>query len=902
MPDTDHKSLDEIVREALTLSPERQLPYIREACATDSALYESVIQRLSSAEYPADGDPGHDPESWPDPAGELIGPYRLISSLGRGGMGEVFLAERADQQFEHKVAIKLVRRGLLSRHVQGRLRLERQILATLDHPNIARLFDGGTTADGTPYIVMEYVDGMPIDLYSDQRALSVENRLKLFMTVCSAVHRAHQNLVVHRDLKPSNILVTPDGTPKLLDFGIAKLLDDRQMMHTMAVTQADYRVLTPDHASPEQIRGEPITTASDIYVLGVLLYELLSGYRPFALKGNRLTELEQAICEHAPLSPSAAIANAIVSDKDGVQQIARDRGATPAKLRRQLRGDLDNIVLMAMRKEPDRRYSSVEQFAADVDRYLRGLPVLARADAWSYRATKFVRRHAVVVGLSAAMLALLIGFTVTTVMQSQTVRRERDVAQAERARALSEQQRAEAVRDFLIDSFKRADPARARGNDITAREILDSGATRITNELRSQPALQATLLDTIGSVYLSLGQPDDAKPLIEQALSVRRSLFGPDNLDVASSLYSLNRVYADKGDLATSEQLARESLDIHRKLTGEHSQETAGSLCRLGVIQSQKGEIAAAESLFDQCLKIREEGLGPNDEKLTVPLDNLARIAEERHDYVQAEALYRRALDIDRHTHGYDHPQAIRHLHNLAVVLQAKGDLAAAEPLMRESIELYKRVLTEQHTETIDAMSNLGALLMDKHQFSEARQVLEATLAANRASRARGPKHVYVGYDLSNLAYLAFMEKQYPLAEQRIGEALEIYRATLPPTHGYIAAALTLQGRTRLEAGQPQKAEAPLTEALAAWRTEYGERSGEYALTRAVLGRVWALEGRTSEAEPALRESYPILLGSQRSTHREAAVEVRGWIEDLYRTLGRPEAAREYFAKLPQPG
>ena len=641
MSNTDHKSLDEIVREALTRSPDEQLSYIREACATDNELYTTALERLSSAygsEGPTDIAPS---DPLPDPAGELIGPYRVVRSLGRGGMGEVFLAERADQQFRQHVAIKLVRRGLLSRHVQGRLRLERQILATLDHPNIARLFDGGTTTEGTPYIVMEYVDGQPIDIYADQRALTIEQRLRLFMTVCSAVHRAHQNLVVHRDLKPSNILVTTDGVPKLLDFGIAKLLDDRQMMHTMAVTQADIRVMTPDHASPEQIRGEPITTASDIYVLGVLLYELLSGYKPFVLKGNRLAELEQAICEQTPLSPSATIANAISGGLSSVQGIAAERGVTPAKLRRQLSGDLDNIVLMAMRKEPDRRYSSVEQFAADVDRYLRGLPVIARADAWSYRTGKFVRRHAVVVGLSFAFVALLIGFTITTVIQSANIRYERDVAQAERARAQAEQERAEAVRDFLVDSFTRADPARARGKDITALEILGSGATRITKELRSQPKLQADLLDTIGTVYLSLGQTADAQPLIEQALSVRRSLYGAENLEVARSLYSLNRVYAAKGDLQTSERLADESLAIHRKLTGDRSLETAGSLCRLGVIKAQQGELGSAEALFNQCLTIRVERLGPDHEQVTVPLDNLATIARDRQDYEQAESLYR---------------------------------------------------------------------------------------------------------------------------------------------------------------------------------------------------------------------------------------------------------------------
>src|SRR5262245_22737515 len=307
MPDSHRRSLDEIVREALTLAPDEQLSFIREACASDSALYESALELLSSADYGADGPHDVPDDEWPDPSGEIIGPYRLIRSLGRGGMGEVFLAERADDQFQQQVAIKLVRRGLLSRHVQGRLKLERQILATLDHPNIARLFDGGTTADGTPYIVMEYVDGEPVDIYCDSRSLTIEQRLQLFKVICSAVHRAHQNLIVHRDLKPSNILVARDGTRKLMDFGIAKLLDDRQMMHTMAVTQADYRVLTPDHASPEQIRGDPITTASDTYVLGVVLYELLCGCKPFTLKGNRLGDLEHAICEETPPAPSAVV-------------------------------------------------------------------------------------------------------------------------------------------------------------------------------------------------------------------------------------------------------------------------------------------------------------------------------------------------------------------------------------------------------------------------------------------------------------------------------------------------------------------------------------------------------------------------------------------------------------------
>ena len=398
MTDFRKRSLAEILQEAQTMSPAEQLSFVRRACSEDEALYSRAISELQS-QWPGADDFAQDPPV--DVAGEQIGPYRIVRSLGAGGMGEVFLAERADDQFRQQVAIKLVRRGLLSRQTQGRLRQERQILASLDHPNIARLYDGGATADGTPYIVMEFIDGEPIDVYCDKRRLTIEGRLRLFMTICSAVHRAHQNLIVHRDLKPSNILVTREGVPKLLDFGIAKMLDDRDMMYTVAVTQADVRVMTPDHASPEQIRGELISTASDIYVLGVLLYELLCGYKPFSLRGSRLADLERAICEETPPSPSAAVAAAMQSSPAEIAEIADQRSSSPSKLRRDLKGDLDNIFAMATRKEPERRYASAEQFAADVDRFLRGLPVNARADAWTYRTGKFLRRHAAVAALSA---------------------------------------------------------------------------------------------------------------------------------------------------------------------------------------------------------------------------------------------------------------------------------------------------------------------------------------------------------------------------------------------------------------------------------------------------------------------------------------------------------------------
>jgi eukaryotic-like serine/threonine-protein kinase len=892
MRKTPSKTLQQILDEAGGMAPQERLRYIRDACATDNELYASAMHELESRQHWF-GDPAGAPqeageEPVRDLAGERVGPYRIVRSLGSGGMGEVFLAERADEQFQQQVAIKLVRRGLLSRHVQGRLKLERQILATLDHPNIARLFDGGTTPDGTPYIVMEYVDGEPIDLYCDARQLTIEQRLRVFQVVCSAVHRAHQNLIVHRDLKPSNILVTREGTPKLLDFGIAKMLDDRQMMHTLAVTQADYRVLTPYHASPEQIRGDPITTASDIYVLGVLLYELLCGFKPFVLKGNRLGDMERAICEETPLAPST-----VVPQQGDATEVARLRGTSVSRLRRQLAGDLDNIVLMAMRKEPERRYSSVEQFASDIDRCLQGMPVLARADAWTYRTGKFVARHRLVTALAAAFVVLLTGFSLTTYLQSKRIALERDVAEAERSRAEAAQQRAEAVLQYMTESFQLADPSQARGREITAREILDHNATRIRKELQSQPEFQATLLDTIGTVYLSLDLPAEAQPLIEQGLAVRRKLFGEQHPDVARSLYSLNRVYEKRGDLKTAEALAVDGLSINTLIKGADSLEAAGSLCRLGVIQHAKGELAQAQRQFEECLRIRVARLGRQHEQITIPLDNLARLAQERRDFAAAERLYRDAIEIDLRNQRQGHPQYIRHLHNLATALHEKGDKDEAEPLYRRSVALFHEVLGPEHSETIQATGNLGRLLMDRGQLVEAQQAYETALTASR--KVHPEPHVDVGYNLVNLGKLAFKTGQYPQAAQRFREALEIYRATLPSGHGYTAVAYTMLGRTLLELKQPREAQAELERAVAEFSKEYRD-SAWYAQARAALGRALALQEHYDAAEPALIESYPTLLQSQPGD--DTTTLVQRWIEELYRAKGSPQDAQAYFARL----
>jgi serine/threonine-protein kinase len=372
-----------------------------------------------------------------------------------------------------------MRGGPLSRELQARFRTERQILARLQHPNIARLQDGGTTNDGTPYLVMEFVDGEPIDAYCDRLGLGLVARLRLFRTVCAAVHAAHQHLIVHRDLKPSNILVNQDGVPKLLDFGIAKLLDPAESgLHTVAFTQADFRVMTPDHASPEQIRGETITTASDVYVLGVLLYELLTGQRPFLVTSRRVADIERAICEKTAEPPSHYFADA---HNEAVTKAAAVRDANAGRLRRVMSGDLDNIVLMAMRKEPERRYASAQQMASDIGRYLDGRPVIARRDTLGYRTRKFLQRNWAAAGAFAALLALLCVFAANSYLQAKRFAKERDLVAVQRASAERERQRATEVSDFLVNLFRLSDPERSSGSQVTARELLDCAAVSIGN-------------------------------------------------------------------------------------------------------------------------------------------------------------------------------------------------------------------------------------------------------------------------------------------------------------------------------------------------------------------------------------------------------------------------------------
>ena len=467
-----------------------------------------------------------------DRVGQRLGPYRLAREIGRGGMGTVYLAERADEEFDRRVAVKVLKRGLDTDEVVRRFRTERQILAGLDHPNIARLLDGGTTDDGLPYLVMEHVDGRPIDVFCREEQLDVEQRLELFLAVCSAVELAHRNLVVHRDLKPSNILVTADGVPKLLDFGIAKLLDPQDAEGMMTV--AGWRFLTPEYASPEQVSGAPVTTATDVYSLGVVLYQLLADRRPYELAERSVEGLAQVLSAGDPPPPSRV---------------------APAPRAAHLAGDLDNIALMALRREAERRYGTVEQLADDLRRHLRGLPVRAVPDTVGYRVGKFVRRHRWGVAAAAAFVSLLLAFGAVSLVLMQ--------------RAQVEARRAEAVTDFLVqDVFANADPDQQLGPDAKVTDLVKLGREGLENDLQQDPAIRATLLHALGSVASKLGQLDEADAMLQEALDLRTKLFGPDDLKVAETKNELAGVALGRRSpeaAETAERLTREALAIQRQ-------------------------------------------------------------------------------------------------------------------------------------------------------------------------------------------------------------------------------------------------------------------------------------------------------------------------------------------------
>jgi serine/threonine-protein kinase len=649
-----------------------------------------------------------------DMIGRTVGRYRLERRLASGGMGVIYLATRADGQFMQRVALKIVKRGMDTDEILRRFRRERQTLAALEHPNIARLVDGGATESGQPYLVMEFVEGEPIDAYCDHHRLDIRARIRLLLTVCDAVQHAHQHLVVHRDLKPGNILVAHDGTPKLLDFGIATVIDAHG---DAAMTAAGERRLTPEYASPEQIAGHAATTTSDVYSLGVILYELLAGSPPYRFTTRSAADIHRTVVTTLPSSPSEAVRTTAPSAA-GVDA-ARARACSIGELARRLRGDLDNIALCALRKEPERRYASVERFANDLRRYLQRLPVSARRDTWTYRATKFVQRHALATVLAASCgLFLSIG-AVATAWQARIARGERDRALASRAQA-------EATTRFLEQMLSSADPSRS-GRNVTVHEVLDAAAARLSGELDDQPLVRASLRDTIGTTYLALGLYPQAEGELRLALEERRRLLGEPNVDVAATESNLASLLYARHSLDEAAELLESARDTFRAANGAASPELASALSSLGAVRRAQGRLDEAESLHREALAIRRR-IAPDDIDAAESMNNLASalLIEGRFD--EAQPWLEEALQIRRAKLGAEHPLVAQSTDNLAVALSRKGDMSRAEPLYRAALELEKRLLGDDHPDVAVTRRSLALLLAERGDLAEAEPLFRAAL------------------------------------------------------------------------------------------------------------------------------------------------------------------------------
>lgn len=847
--------------------------WIASACAGEPGL-KAELERLLALDAEADryfdelGEALAGNETPP----EQIGVYRVAGEIGRGGMGTVYLGERNDGQFEQTVAIKVVSDSVSDRMLE-RFRGERRILAQLNHPGIAHLLDGGSLPDGRPYFVMEYVRGRQIVDHADRERMDVRARLELFREVCAAVAHAHRNLVIHRDLKPGNVMVqeNDDGRPaiKLLDFGIARVIegdpgDDgdtprqdlggapaaaipARAMAARATTEFGERVLTPRYAAPEQLRGEKATTSSDVYALGLLLHELLTGTHPFGAGVATTGEMQRAILEDTPALPSRTASRVDTST-------AAARASTPRKLARQLRGDLDSIVLKAIQREPEHRYASVGQLADDIRRRLDGEAVTARAGGAAYHAGVFMRRHRF--GVAAAVAVVAAGVLLGS-LHLDRITRERNLARTEAAKARQ-------VSDLLVSMLESADPEQARGKDITVREVLDQASERIGEELVDQPDVLARMQAIIGTVYARLGEYDKAGTALSQALDLQRSRNGPGHPELLESMQAMATLAMMRGENGEAETLLREVLAQRLARTDPDPMLVASTRNDLGAALARQSKYDEAESLARAALAAAGDAVD-DPTMLASARGNLAILLVRKGELEEAESLYRQALAQRRELQGPAHPDIANLLNNLGVLLSKQGRLPEAEPLLRESLEMKRKLFGDRHPDVAVGMDQLGSTLVKQGRYDEAEPLYLDALAMRRALLE--PDHPHIAVNLNQLANLYREKHEFARAEPLYREAIAICSESQGPDHDWTITMTGNLGRMYLLADQGRDAEETFRKVLRSRLATLPADHWKIALARGMLGAALALQGRSDEAEPLLEAAHARLRDTLGETH-----------------------------------
>jgi eukaryotic-like serine/threonine-protein kinase len=794
------------------------------------------------------------------------GPYRLVRELGHGGMGVVWLAERADGSIKREVALKLPHFYLYSPAMADRFARERDILARLTDSRIARLYDAGVTAQGQPYLALEYVEGEAITVYCDRLRLDVKARLNLFLEVLRAVQYAHANLVVHRDLKPSNILVTNAGGVRLLDFGIAKLLEEGAAEET-ELTRFGGRALTPDFASPEQLAGGVISTASDVYSLGILLYELLTGGRPYRLSRDASGDLAERVLKTDALRPSHAA---------GEESKAAARGASVKRLRASLRGDLDTIVLKAIQKEPLDRYSTADAFAQDIERYLSGQPVLARPASGWYRAKKFVRRNRLAVSAAIAVLLAVGAGTGIALWQAH-----RADVEAATAKAVSDFLQNDLLSQASSESQANAQPGGGRRSDpdIKIRTALDRAAASISGKFGARPVVEGAIRETIGNTYLELSLYTEARQQLERALEIRRRVLGAQHLDTLKTMFELAETYRREGKYAQAQALLSDLVGIERRLHRETTPEAmAAEYTLASIIADWRADYPSAEALYTSVLTTQRRVLGETDRGTLATMNNLAALLVREGKYPPAEEQYRKLIEIKRRVLGPEHPSTLSSMNGLATLYYNEGKYAEAEDLFQTVLGARRRVMGEQHRDTLASMNSLGALYRAKGENAKAEELLTRAVETNR--RVLGEDNPDTLSSLYNLAELYRKEGRLPQADSLFQHLLEARQRASGPESAPVRGALLSLGEIKLERRAYANAEPLLRKAVEGYRKANATTWSRY-YAECLLGASLAGLGRRSEAEPLLTDGYQNLLQRRDSIafeYRSVLDQIRRWV------------------------
>lgn len=801
-------------------------------------------------------DVGEEGASGEDLSGRRIGPYRLLSLLGRGGMGEVYLAERTDGEYQKTVALKLVRPGRDSDAIRRRFLRERQLLARLEHPNIARLLDGGTS-EGRPYFVLERVEGIPITDYCRERGLPIEERLRLMIACCDAVDAAHRRLTVHRDLKPSNILVTAEGDVKLLDFGIAKALEEDE--DESRLTRADERALTPAYAAPEQILSEPVTTATDVYALGVVLYELLTGRLPHDRRTTSAADLVVRLQHETIEKPSRAL------EKGGPEALAaagipernRRRGST------KLAGDLDAIVLQALRREPERRYPSAAALAEDLRRYLEGRPIAARPDTFRYRAGKFVRRHRVGVLATAMAILAVIGGLAGTTWQARR-------AAASAREALAQARRADRVKEFLIGLFEVADPEQAGGGNVTAKDLIEQSGRRLETDLARDPEIQADLLDAVARIDRSLGLLDPARALAEKSLAIRRKSLPADDPGIGESLATVGSALMGQGKLDEAEKTLSRALAILEKNGARAPLAAARVRSDLSQAMFWRGKSEQAEVLERRVYETYRRELGDQNVLTAVHQRNLCVLLDELDRIDEAEKACRASQAILERQLGPDHPNLAESYLNLATIVDIRRNRPAeAEPLYVRALEIRKRKLGPAHPSVGQALQLYALFLLNQGRLDESEARYREALALFRGI---DPKHFEIGKCENGLALIAARRGDYRQAEQILGGVVALFREVLGEKHPFVWQAIGNRADQVASQGRLAEAETQWREVVSKLQSITGAESPEAADAMGQLAETLRREGRASEAVPLGRKALEIQKRVNGPEHLDVAV------------------------------